>query len=230
MKLTPTSLLIFAAALIAGRTPCGAAVVLHANITHDQETVQGILTTSIGNLRPLSFGTATFVLNDAMTSLTFTATIHNIDITGSQTPDPNDNLSAAHIHAAVNTAPGINAPVVWGFFGAPDNDNNPDNLVITPFSSGVGGTFTSTWDAPEGNGGTNLTLQLTNILASHSYINFHTVQFPGGEIRGTITPVPEGGATALMLGFALLGVVGFRRSWQARDCSTAGPPGRHWNN
>ena len=34
--------------------------------------------------------------------------------------------------------------------------------------------------------------QLPNILAGNAYINFHTVQFPGGEIRGAlIAPIPE---------------------------------------
>ncbi len=95
--------------------------------------------------------------------LTFSATIFNIDVTGSQTPnDMNDNLVAAHIH--VGAPPGMNAPVRWGFFGTPDNDNNPDNLIIIPFLNGVGGTISSTWDLPEGNGGTTLTAQLPGIL------------------------------------------------------------------
>ena len=32
---------------------------------------------------------------------------------------------------------------------------------------------------------------LPNILAGRSYINFHTEQFPGGEVRGAINVVPE---------------------------------------
>src|SRR5205807_6051044 len=71
----------------------------------------------------------------------------------------------------------------WGFFGSPFNDNNPDDHVVTPFGSGAGGTFTDKWDDPEGNA-TTLTAQLPNIRAGRAYINFHTTQFPGGEIRG----------------------------------------------
>lgn len=212
MKTFPTSTLIVASVLIAG-TKMSGAITLFANITHDQETVQGPLLTTTGAPRPLSFGSAEFVLNDAMTALTFTATIFNIDVTGTQTPDINDNLVAAHVHAAANAAVGINSPVVWGFFGTPDNDNNPDDLLVTPFGTGVGGTFSSKWDLIEGNGANNLLNQLPNIFSSHSYINFHTVQFGGGEIRGTITPVPEGGVTAVMLGFSLLGIHGLRRKW-----------------
>jgi len=38
------------------------------------------------------------------TAMTFTATINNIDVTGSQTADTNDNLIAAHIHAGAGSA------------------------------------------------------------------------------------------------------------------------------
>jgi hypothetical protein len=115
--------------------------------------------------------------------MTMTATVNNIDVTGSQTVDTNDNLANAHIHAGPSVQPGVNGPVVWGFFGAPFNDNNPNDAVATPFGSGVGGTFTGKWDAPEGNG-TTLAAQLANIRAGRAYINFHTTQFTGGEIRG----------------------------------------------
>ncbi|GAA4747200.1 nidogen-like domain-containing protein [Flavisolibacter ginsenosidimutans] len=164
-----------------------------ANLTNSQETAIGPLLRSDGSPRPQSFGTATFSLNEARTAMTMTATVFNIDITGTQTPDPNDNLVAAHIH--VGAPPGSNASVRWGFFGTPDNDINPKQLVVTPFASGVGGTFTSIWDLPEGNGGTTLATNLPGILAGLSYINFHTVQFGGGEIRGQITMVGPGTQT-----------------------------------
>jgi len=115
--------------------------------------------------------------------MTFTATINNLDFTGSQTSDTNDNLVAAHIHAGPTVSPTVNGPVVWGFFGTPFNDNNPNDVVNTPFASGVGGTISGKWDAPEGNG-TTFAAQLSNLKEGRAYINFHTVQFPGGEIRG----------------------------------------------
>ncbi len=157
-----------------------------ANLTNSQENPPTSPTLSTGGARPASFGTATFTLNSAMTSMTFSATIFNIDFTGSQTSDPNDNLIAAHIHAGPNVIPTTNGPVVWGFFGNPFNDNNPNDVVVTPFSNGsVGGTISGKWDAPEGNN-TTLAAQLPNILAGRSYINFHTTQFGGGEIRGIL--------------------------------------------
>ena len=192
-----------------------------ANLTPDQETTQGPLLTSTGAPRPLSFGTATFTLNDAQTALTFTATIFNIDVTGTQTADVNDNLVAAHIH--VGAGPGANALVRWGFFRAPDNDTSPKQLVVTPFATGVGGTFSSVWDLPEGNG-TDLTASLPAIFAGLAYINFHTVQFGGGEIRGQIalaTPEPAA-VVALATGMAGVAGLGLRR----RKPAGGGTPGR----
>jgi glucose/arabinose dehydrogenase len=133
-------------------------------------------------------GYAAFFLNSAMTSLSFTVTVTGLDFTGSQTADPADDLLAAHIHAAAPR--GTNAGVRFGFFGQPFNDTNPNDVVVTPFASGVGGTIFSKWDLAEGNN-TTLTDQLPNILAGQSYINFHTRRLPGGEIRGQIEENPQ---------------------------------------
>jgi hypothetical protein len=159
-----------------------------ATLTNGQETPPV-------NPTPASFGSAAFLLNDAMTALEFSATIFNIDFTGTQTPDTGDNLTNAHIHAAqlVTTT----APVVWGFIGMPFNDNNPMDTVVTPFATGVGGTVTGKWDLNEGQG-TTLTAQLPNIFSGNSYINFHTVRNPGGEARGVILQVPEPSTISLL--------------------------------
>jgi hypothetical protein len=121
-------------------------------------------------------------MNTAQTQMTFTATINNIDFTGSQTADTNDNLTAAHIHASASVTPTTNGPVVWGFFGSPLNDNAPNDVVKTD-GPGVGGTISGKWDPAEGNG-TTFADQLANLKGGHAYINFHTTQFGGGEIRG----------------------------------------------
>lgn len=193
-------------------TATGHAIVLNATLTNDQENPPAFpLTTSTGDPRPASFGTAVLTLDDSLPAMSFTATIFNIDVTGTQTPDENDNLSAAHIHAPAPT-PSTNAGVVWGFFGMPDNDNNPSDVLLTPFTTGVGGVFSGTWDALEGNN-TTLSAQLNNILTGQSYLNFHTVQFGGGEIRGAIIPesVPETSSTLAMLAAALVALLGLRR-------------------
>ncbi|MBV9927658.1 MAG: TIGR03118 family protein [Acidobacteria bacterium] len=154
-------------------------------LTNGQEVPPTVPTTTTGAARPASSGTARFQFNDAQTAMTFTATISNIDVTGSQTADTNDNLVAAHIHAGPSVAPGVNGPVVWGFFGSPFNDNNPNDQVFFPTAGAgaVGGTFSGKWDAPEGNS-TTLAAQLDNLRSGRAYINFHTRQFAGGEIRG----------------------------------------------
>ena len=206
-------LVVFATLLIVSGSTY-ANTLLTANLTTNQEPGNIVLTTSTGAPRPTSFGIATFNLNDAMTAMTFSATVFNIDFTGTQTADTNDNLVNAHIHAAP-TAGAATFPVVWGFIGSPFNDNNPNDMVLTPFATGVGGTVSGKWDAPEGNG-TTLTAQIPNILAGRSYINFHTVQFTGGEIRGAIVAAPDNGTTAVLLGGALLPLAWLHRRLKGR--------------
>jgi uncharacterized protein (TIGR03118 family) len=161
-------------------------------LTNNQEVPPTVPTLSTGGARPASSGTARFLFDSATapTKMTFTALITNIDVTGSQTSDTNDNLVAAHIHAGAAVAPGVNGPVVWGFFGAPFNDNNPNDAQNSPALLGVGGSFSGKWDAPEGNG-TTLAAQVANLRSGKAYINFHTTQFGGGEIRGNF---PDAGA------------------------------------
>ena len=133
-------------------------------------------------------GYAAFFLNQEGTALRFIVTVTGLDFTGTQTTDPSDDLLAAHIHAPAPR--GTNASVRFGFFGQPFNDTNPNDVVVTPFATGVGGTIFSKWDRDEGNN-TTLTAQLPNILAGLSYINFHTRRLPGGEIRGQIEENPQ---------------------------------------
>jgi CHRD domain/PEP-CTERM motif len=188
---------------------------LTANITTDQEPLVGgqpvTPTTSSGAPRSSS-GSATFVLSPTMDSLSFTATILGLDLDGQQTPaDPNDNLANAHIHISddPNFMPPTNAPVRWGFFGSPDNETAPDDLVVTLAATGAGGTISGKWDATEGNN-TTLAPWVDDILAGRAYINFHTTQFPGGEIRGAIIPEPSSIAL-LGIGLIACGLVSRRR-------------------
>ena len=51
---------------------------------------------------------------------------------------------------------------------------------------------------------------ITGLLNGQAYFNIHTVQFPGGEIRGQLQAVPEP-ATVLLLTSGVIGVAGALR-------------------
>jgi hypothetical protein len=207
MHLRSAAFIIVFLLLVALSTPAMAVTLFKATLTGSQEVPPNASSAS---------GFANFVLNDAQTELSVFATINGLDFTGLQTPSNlNDDLRNAHIHCCA--PPGSNASVRWGFIGNPFNNTDPNDGVTTPFSSGVGGTFQGVWNVNEGNttatsGPINLTNQLPGIFAGLAYINFHTEEFGGGEIRGQILKVSEPAAFLLLgIGLLVLGTAGSRR-------------------
>jgi len=51
---------------------------------------------------------------------------------------------------------------------------------------------------------------IAGLLNNETYLNIHTANFGGGEIRGILTPVPEPGTLSL-LGFGIGGLIAARR-------------------
>lgn len=80
------------------------------------------------------------------------------------------------------------------------------NLDMTLASS-----YNSAYVTP--NGGTTASAFASFLSAANSgqsYFNVHTSAFPGGEIRGFLTPVPEPGGSGLLL-LSAVGLVTIRR-------------------
>lgn len=94
------------------------------------------------------------------------------------------NVTAAHIHIA---AAGVNGPVVFPLSGATGSTTYMAHDMFV---------FTAQ--------------QETDFLAGLYYVNIHTVELPGGEVRGQLNPtvVPEPGTIAAFLigGGILLGL------------------------
>jgi hypothetical protein len=211
-----------AVAIVLGSAVSYAQTTLFAHLSNGAENPPTNPTLTVGNgggPRPASFGDATFVIAADGLSMTMDVTVFNIDFTGAQTADTNDDLLNAHIHAGAGVLPNItNGSVVWGFFGSPFNDNAPNDVVVTPFTGGlVGGTVHGKWDEGEGNGNfsagpppipNTLSNNMQFLLSNHAYNNFHTKQFTGGEIRGMI---PEPSTATMLVGGLFVALFGSRR-------------------
>ncbi|HVR72410.1 MAG TPA: CHRD domain-containing protein [Vicinamibacteria bacterium] len=87
--------------------------------------------------------------------------------------DDISNVFAAHIHTG---ATGVNGPVRVTFFS-----NSASPLSVTEKTILNEGTFTAS-DVS----GISFADLLAAIRAGTAYVNVHTTQFPGGEIRGQL--------------------------------------------
>jgi hypothetical protein len=110
---------------------------------------------------------------------------------------------AAHIHFG---GPGVSGPILFPFI-EPYANNFPVGVTSGTYST----VLTASSLIPDPAAGIDTFSEAVNAIeAGDTYFNIHTINFPGGEIRGQLT-VPEPGTWAMMmLGFAGLGFAGYR--------------------
>lgn len=117
-------------------------------------------------------GQASFRLSEDGDTLYYKLIVANIE-----------NVTMAHIHLInpANPSSGIGAPVVWLYPSAP-----PAQLIPGRFSGVLAeGTITDASLVNALAGGT-LDDLLAAIESGQTYVNVHTLQFGGGEIRGDL--------------------------------------------
>jgi len=124
---------------------------------------------------------------------------------------------ASHIHSAA--PPSGNAPVATQ---VPTFAGFPLGVTSGTYDNTFDMTLASTWNPSfvTAHGGTvaGAEAYLTaSLAAGTAYVNIHTPQFPGGEIRGNLQPAPQAvpePTTMILLGSGVLGLWGFRKKLQ----------------
>ena len=130
----------------------------------------------------------------------------------------------AHIHCCVAPPGTAGVAVTPGTLpGFPMGLTSGSYTTPSPLDLTDPATYTASFVTNFG-GGTTAGAQaalLDGLNNGTAYFNIHTTEFPGGEIRGFLAPIPEPQTWALMIaGFGLLGAV-MRRSRRIRLQSPA---------
>ncbi len=90
-----------------------------------------------------------------------------------------ENILQAHIHLAPE---GVNGPIVaWLYPSAP-----PAVLIPGRFSGVLAEGIITVDDLVGPLAGSSLSDLIAEMEAGNTYVNIHTTQFPGGEVRGQI--------------------------------------------
>lgn len=134
-----------------------------------------------GGMTSDAFGFATLAYDRA--AMTFDLQVFTDGIALEDLRPVGANGSPIHIHAA---PAGANGPIVidLGLVGA-FNDEGGGVLSFTAFGVAIG--------EPQGAGPASDPIENERALfAGGLYLNIHTLDFPGGEIRGQIVPAPMG--------------------------------------
>ena len=130
----------------------------------------------------------------------------------------------AHIHCCVSPPGTVGVAVTPGTLpGFPMGLTSGSYTTPSPLDLTDPATYTASFVTNFG-GGTTAGAEaalLDGLNSGTAYFNIHTTEFPGGEIRGFLAPIPEPQTWALMItGFGLLGAV-MRRSRRIRLHSPA---------
>lgn len=131
-------------------------------------------------------GTATVIIDDVTGKGTITISFSGLSTT----------VTGAHIHCCA--APGANGPVIVPFDSFLNLSADKLSGSLTNFA------FTLT------------AAQVTAMKNGLAYVNVHSSQFPGGEIRGQLAAVPEP-STLLLLGTGLLTAASRIRKRRSRN-------------
>ena len=120
-----------------------------------------------------------------------------------------DAFSGAHIHGPAT--PATTAGILYDLsaLGLVNQTSATAGELLSPRS----GTTLTLVNNPNGSG-FDIPTQVAQLQAGSWYINVHSAAgsgFPGGEIRGQLTPVPEPEQYAALAGLALLGFAAYRR-------------------
>ena len=139
------------------------------------------------------FGNALVILDNATNMLTVNITFAGLLST----------TTASHIHCC--TPPGANAIVATA---VPTFPGFPLGVMAGTYLQTFDLTLASTYNPAfiTAHGGTVAGAQaafIAGLTGGQTYLNIHTSQFPGGEIRGQLQPVPEP-ATLVLMGTGLM--------------------------
>jgi hypothetical protein len=107
------------------------------------------------------------------------------------------NTTASHIHCCI--PPGGNAGVATQ---VPSFSGFPLGVTSGTYSMLFDMTLASTWNPAFIGAGTPATAEaalVAGALAADAYLNIHTTNFGGGEIRGFLVATPEPGTMALAI-------------------------------
>ena len=145
-------------------------------------------------------GSALVTLDTATNLLTL-----NVSFAGLVSP-----TIASHIHCCV--PPGVNAMVATT---VPTFPGFPLGVTTGTYLMTFDLTLASTYNPAfiTAHGGTVAGAQaafIAGLISGQTYLNIHTSQFPGGEIRGQLQAVPEP-ASVLLLSTGIMGIAGALR-------------------